>query len=440
MSTEVQRLISAEAQQPTEIPEAKRLADTGLDQALVLNLVLKTLLYRVRPTRLQLAEALRLGVHAIEEATEILSREGLVAAVGAEGIGPQGIAFALTPKGVSRAEAVMAYGGYIGPAPVALADFVRRVRLQSVAAEPLTRAQFEAALSDLVLADETVGRIGRAVLSRRPLLLRGSSGNGKTTIARSVANVVSGAIWLPYAIEAVGQIIQVFNPSIHEPVEEPPRTSLTGVERPDRRWVRVRRPLVWTGGELTRRSLDLMYDQQTRTYEAPVQMKAVGGALIIDDLGRQQIPAVELLNRWITALDSGVDHLTLHTGQIIEVPFDALTIFSTNMPVEQLADEAFLRRIRYKIDVPNPSPTEFRRIFEAECARNGIDFHESAYRHLIERWYRPEGRELRGCHPRDLVEAIVDASAYAGTAPRLSPAAIDEACENYFLRASNAPR
>jgi predicted ATPase with chaperone activity len=174
-------------------------------------------------------------------------------------------------------------------------------------------------------------------------------------------------------------------------------------------------------------------------YEAPLQLKANGGTLIIDDFGRQQMPAVQLLNRWIVALEGGVDHLTLHTGQTIEVPFDVLVLFSTNLPPDRLADEAFLRRIRYKVELPNPTRDEYRQIFRRECASRGVPYNDEAVTHLFESWYDGHNRELRGCHPRDLVEAIVDAAQYEHVAPELNVAALDEACATYFLRPLNAP-
>jgi hypothetical protein len=190
---------------------------------------------------------------------------------------------------------------------------------------------------------------------------------------------------------------------------------------------------------LTRQSLELVYDDETKVYEAPLQLKANGGTLIIDDFGRQQIPAVQLLNRWIVALEGGIDHLTMHTGQLIEVPFDVLVLFSTNLLPEQLADEAFLRRIRYKVEILNPTRDEFRIIFQRECAGAGIPYDDRVVDHLLEHWYDPYGRELRGCHPRDLVEALIDYCRYERCEPTLSGDVLDEVCTTYFVRPMHAP-
>ena len=196
--------------------------------------------------------------------------------------------------------------------------------------------------------------------------------------------------------------------------------------------------MIWAGGELTRHSLEFVYDSDTRVYEAPLQLKANGGTLIIDDFGRQQIPAVQLLNRWISALEGGRDHLTLHTGQTIEVPFDVLVLFSTNLPPEELADEAFLRRIRYKIEIPAPTRDEYRTIFREECNRHDIPYEDGAVTHLFEQWYDRQARQLRGCHPRDLLDAIADDATYNQEPALLTCATLDEACSTYFLARGSA--
>jgi predicted ATPase with chaperone activity len=370
-----------------------------------------------------------------------LSQEGLTTLFGASGTSSAGYVYALTQKGFNRAEAALARSGYIGPAPVPLDEYLAEVRASSISDDDVTREAVTNALGALVLSDETVARIGRAATSRRSTLVYGPSGNGKTTAVRAIGRVVGGTIRVPYAIEFLGQIIHLFDASKHEPVASDAR----GLEddllkaRPDRRWVEIRRPVIWTAGELTRESLELVYDEGTKVYEAPLQLKANGGTLIIDDFGRQQIPAVQLLNRWIVALEGGIDHLTLRTGQLIEVPFDVLVLFSTNLSPEGLADEAFLRRIRYKVEIPNPTRDEFRAIFRRECSTAGVPYDDSVVDHLFEHWYDPYGRELRGCHPRDLVEALLDYCRYEGRSPALSPGVLDEICATYFLRPMQAP-
>jgi len=432
--------LTVPAQGPAYLSEPTTVASLGLDRGVLLDLALKTLFYRGRMTRSELSEELKLSGAVMQEVMQAMSQDGLATVLGSEGTGPAGYMYALTQKGLDRSESAFARSGYVGPAPVPLRDYSACIKEQTAGETTVTRDQVQRALHRLVLSEDTVGRIGRAAASRKSTLIYGPSGNGKTTVVRAIGAAVEGSIYIPFAIEMVGQIVHLFDPSKHELVRDGMADSggLLKV-RPDRRWVQVRRPVIWAGGELTRHSLELMYDDNTKVYEAPLQLKANGGTLIIDDFGRQQMPAVQLLNRWIVALEGGVDHLTLHTGQTIEVPFDVLVLFSTNLPPDRLADEAFLRRIRYKVELPNPSRDEYRRIFRQECEERGVPFRDEAVSHLLEHWYDAHGRELRGCHPRDLVEAIVDAAQYDDRTPETSVAALDEACTTYFLRPLNAP-
>jgi predicted ATPase with chaperone activity len=421
--------------------EPATVAELGIDRGLLLDIALKTLFYQGRMTRLEIAEAMKISSAATQELMQTITQDGLASVLGIEGSGGANYLYLLTEKGLNRAEAALGRSGYVGPAPVPLADYVTRVHLQTLAGVTLNKSQVEQALAPLVLPKDEIARIGRAASSRKSILVHGPSGNGKTTAVRAIGDAISGAMYIPYAIEMVGQIVHLYDPSKHELFAgddaEAPEGPLP--RRPDGRWVRIRRPVVWAGGELTPHSLELMYDENTKVYEAPLQLKANGGTLIIDDFGRQQMPAVALLNRWIGALEGGTDHLTLHTGQTIDVPFDVLVLFSTNLSPHDLADDAFLRRIRYKVELPNPSTADFHTIFQRECERAGIDYSHTAVTHLLDRWYIRHDRELRGCHPRDIIDAIVDSAAYEGDAPKLTPATIDEACATYFLEPMNSP-
>ncbi len=430
----------ASAPRPSFLSEPLTVASLGLDRGVLLDLAMKTLFYRGRMTRSELSEELKLSGAVMQEVLQALTQDGLAAVMGSEGNGPAAYMYALTQKGLDRAESAFARSGYAGPAPVPLREYVARINEQTVGETTVTREQVLRALGGLVLAEHTVTRIGRAAASRKSTLIHGPSGNGKTPVVRAIGAAVEGTMYIPYAIEMVGQIVHLYDPSKHQLVPEDADHSggLLKV-RPDRRWVHIRRPMIWAGGELTRHSLELVYDDNTKVYEAPLQLKANGGTLIIDDFGRQQMPAVQLLNRWIVALEGGVDHLTLHTGQTIEVPFDVLVLFSTNLPPERLADEAFLRRIRYKVELPNPTRDEYREIFRHECASRDVDYSDDAVTHLFAQWYDGHNRELRGCHPRDIVEAVVDAAEYEKATARINDASIDEACTTYFLRPMNAP-
>ncbi len=421
--------------------EPMSVADLGIDRGLVRDLMLKTLFYRGRMNRSELSDELKLSLVVIEELCQSLTQDGLAAVLGSEGGGAGAYIYTLTQKGLERAETSLARSGYVGPAPVPLREYIDRANRQSITGTTVTREAVEEALAPLVLSEQTVGRVGRAASSRRSTLIYGPSGNGKTTVVRTIGGILGGTVLIPYAIEVMGQIVHLFDRSKHVLVddERAPGADDLMRARPDRRWVRIHRPVVWAGGELTRHSLELVYDDETKVYEAPLQLKANGGALIIDDFGRQQMPAVQLLNRWIVALEGGIDHLTLHTGQTIEVPFDVLVLFSTNLPPEDLADEAFLRRIRYKVEIPNPTREEFAQIFRRACDGAGLPFDRDTLQHLMEKWYIAHGRELRGCHPRDIIEALTDAARYEQRAPGLTPALVDEVCATYFLRPMNAP-
>jgi predicted ATPase with chaperone activity len=416
--------------------EPTSLEELGLEPGLVRDLALKTLYYRGRMTRSDLCESMRLSPPVIDEVMQDLTQDNLASILGGTTSGSSGYVYALSEKGLDRAEQAVSRSGYVGPAPVPLAAYIEQSHEQSVRDEPVTREGIERALGALVLSDTTMRRIGRASASRKPTLVYGSSGNGKTTVVTAIGNVIGGTIRIPYALEIHGHVVHLFDPSKHERVDDHHDVPIEGTllkSREDRRWVTIRRPVIWAGGELTKHSLELVYDDQTKVYEAPLPLKANGGTLIIDDFGRQQIPAVQLLNRWIVALEGGVDHLTMHTGQTIEVPFDVMVLFSTNLSPHEIADEAFLRRIRYKIEVPDPSEAEFRRIFVAECESRGIAYDDDAVTHLLAAWYTPHERALRGCHPRDVVEAIVDTCVYEQSRPSLSRDLLDEVCATYFL-------
>ena len=419
--------------------EPTTLNDLGVDAGVLHDLTLKTLVYRGRMTRADLSDALKLSGNVVHELMAALGQEGFTSVLGSEGnVSRTAYMYTLTQKGLDRADAAFQRSGYVGPAPVPLQDYVDQIQAQSVAGAEVAREDILRALGPLILSDQTVQRIGRAASSRKSTLIYGASGNGKTTAVKAIGAVLGGTIHVPYAIEMAGQIVHVHDPSKHLTVQDE-RDPGVLTSRPDRRWVQIKRPVIWAGGELTRHSLELVYDENTKVYEAPLQLKANGGTLIIDDFGRQQMPAVQLLNRWIVALEGGVDHLTMHTGQMIEIPFDVLILFSTNLPPDRLADEAFLRRIRYKVEIPDPTVDEYHAIFQRECAAQGLAYDESVVQHLLRSWYQSEHRSLRGCHPRDLIEAVIDAARFERQTPALTPAMIDEACTTYFLHPMNAP-
>ena len=417
---------------PAELPLAPAsVEETGLDTGMLIDLVLKTVYFAGNPSGADLVKRLALPLGVVQQLLGFLRHEHLCEVTGGSGTSSSGsFRYALTAEGALRAGQALEFAGYVGPAPVPLADYIQQVEHQSVRRQLITKEDIESSLSHLVLSADTLGRLGRAVSSGKATLVYGASGDGKTTIAESLRSALGGNIVIPYAVEVLRQIIRLYDPACHEAVDAPVKRSTSTV---DRRWVVIRRPSVFAAGELAAAHLELSLDPVQKTYEAPIQMKANGGLLIIDDFGRQQLQASYLLSRWIVPLEQGVDTLTLHTGARFRVPFDAIPIFSTNLQPSSLADDAFLRRIRYKVEIPNPTVQEFLEILRRECRKYEVAYRQDGAQHLVQRHYLDTGREMRGCQPRDIVEAVADSARYNGSLRVLSPEAVDQAAASYFV-------
>jgi predicted ATPase with chaperone activity len=432
-----EQTISDPASEHDAPPSPETVEETGLSRASVVDLVLKTLYARGALTGKVIAETLALGFTLLDDLILSLQQMQLVEVRGSRGHGREGYTFALTQGGIVRAREAMEINRYVGPAPVPLETFVSWVHRQSGKGKRVDREALEGALSDLVLKEEVIEMLGPAVNSGSPIFLHGAPGNGKTAVAERVARLSSDSVYIPHAVDINGEIMLLFDPVRHELVEEDGEEPESEILRRhvgyDRRFARIRRPAVVVGGELTLDQLDLQRDHDTKVYHAPFQLKAVHGVLIIDDFGRQRMMPHELLNRWIVPLEKGVDFLSLSTGVKFSVPFDCLPIFSTNLDPTDVVDEAFLRRIRFKIEIGAPTRAEYADIMRDVCRERGIDYEEDAVRILFERYHDGRGIEPRCCHPRDIIDQIEAASAFTGEPPTLSEKAVDLAAKAYFL-------
>jgi len=409
------------------------LRETGLSADTVEQLLMKTL-FGAEASGLMLADRMRLPFTILEPMLERVRAELLVEVRGSAGGGSAGYRYALTDLGRGRTLQYLDINHYVGPAPVPLAAYVAEVAALAAVRGYMDRERLRQGFSHLVVNDPLLEQLGPAINAGKAIFLYGPPGNGKTVIAEGMGRTLGGDMYMPHAIEVDGHIITMFDPINHESLEvDVEATSVIAVEPRDRRWVRIRRPVVMVGGELTLDMLDLKFNPIAKFYEAPIQLKAIGGVFLVDDFGRQRISPQDLLNRWIVPLESRVDYLTLHTGKKFQVPFDVLIVFATNLKPASLADEAFLRRIPYKIAVGDPSLDEFSRIFEMNCRRRNLRFHQVMVAYLQRRHYGPARRPLRACHPRDLLDQVTALCRYRGIEPAITRELLDAACSSYFV-------
>jgi predicted ATPase with chaperone activity len=409
-------------------PAPKTIGDTGLEFSAITDLVLKSILHMGEFRLSDVAESTRLPAPIIDSSIEILRREKMVEVRGASEYVKSSFKFSVTEQGKNRAGELLEICSYAGPAPVTLPQYRKVVELQTIRNIVVSEEQVKQAFSHLILSEKLLKRLGPAISSGKPLFIYGPPGNGKTAIAETIGSVLPDEIFIPYAVTVGGQIITVFDPVTHVPAET--GKSSTDV---DQRWIRVRRPVVMTGGEFNLKMLDLEFNAISKFYEAPLQMKANNGLFIVDDFGRQQTNPQNLLNRWIVTLDRGVDFLSMHTGTKFDIPFDQLVIFSTNLEPSSLVDEAFLRRIRYKIRVEHPNKKEFEKIFQNICSASEIPFDADIFAYLLNHYYDRLGVQFNACHPRDIMDHIIDDSRYYNRPPELTREAVDSAWENYFV-------
>ncbi len=416
----------------------RRTEDTGLSRAFISNLILKTFYYRSEMRGFEVARAICLPFSVVEEHIEELRREKLVEVKGSEGMNTATYRYVISGHGRDRAREALKISQYVGPAPVSLADYTDALLAQTSRREPVNSATLETGLSHLVLPSEVVQQLGPALNAQRALFLYGEPGNGKTVLAEAVGRALGGGLTIPHAIEIDGQVIQVADPIFHgdfedNPQEEEDLGGMVAGETADRRWIQVNRPVVFAGGELTLDMLDLNFNEREGFYEAPLQMKANGGVFICDDFGRQMVSPRDLLNRWIVPLEKNVDFLSLHTGRKFPIPFTAMVIFATNLRPQDLVDEAFLRRIRYKVHMKDPSPENYYEIFSRECRARGVEPTREAVSYIYRKYYQDREIPIRACHPRDFLEKIVEIARWNGSTPELTPETLDLVCSSYFV-------
>ena len=403
--------------------------ETGVRRTLLEELALKTLFTHGEMSLCELADHMRLELSVIEELFLRLRKEQQC-----EVKGMRGVVHCITVTGAGRARALelLSLNQYVGPAPVSLPDYVRYTRSQSIRQAEVHSSDVEKAFEHLVLSERTIKQLGTAAISGTSIFLYGPPGTGKTSIAEALPAIYNDSVWLPHAVEVDGQLIVIYDSAIHQMGDVP------APSEHDQRWVLCRRPRVVTGGELTIEMLDLQFNPHTKFYTAPLQLKANGGVLIIDDFGRQRVHPEELLNRWIVPLDRRTDYLTLAGGKKFEVPFEVFVVFATNLEPSRLAEEAFLRRIPNKIRLDSVSTLQFQEILRLVCQSHQVHYESDAIKELVHLLTVELKQPLRPCYARDLVQQICWSARYDGKPPKLNSMMMARACANYFLSHTQA--
>jgi DNA-binding PadR family transcriptional regulator len=411
-------------------PEPTTFAEARLSESEVEELILKFLLSRGDASGRDIAEQIKLPFVLLEELLRQMKLDQWVVHRGAAAMNDY--QYQLTDKGRERARRLAEHCTYFGSAAVALNEYIHSVAVQSLTTQHPTSEDLQNAFSDLLINPRMLGRLGPAINSGRGLFLYGPAGNGKTSIAERVTKAFGQYIWIPRAIGIDGEIIRLFDPVNHE---EAPLESTGGLldnRKIDKRWIRIRRPTIVVGGELTMDNLEVVRNTSTGICEAPMQLKSNCGTLVIDDFGRQKMSIDELLNRWIVPLEKRVDFLNLPNGKKLQVPFDQLIIFSTNLQPKDLVDEAFLRRIPYKIVISDPTEEDFRKLFKIMAPKLGFEYREEPIDYLIKKHFIEAGRPLRNCQPRDLLMQVRNRCFYENRPLELTSESFDFAVENYF--------
>ena len=420
-------------------PVPQTVEETGLHETLIEQLLLKNLYFSGELLGRDLAGALGLKFSLIDNILEFLKRTRLADVKRSSGLGNVSAVFALSEAGRGRAKEYLDINQYAGFAPVPIAQYADAVREQSAPDGWLNKQTLGEAFSHMVFNEDVLARVGPAVNSGKSFLIYGQPGNGKTYLAEALSKLERPYIYVPHAIECQGVIIQMFDPIYHRLVDESCHTDGSVALEPvyDARWARCRRPFIVTGGELTLEMLDLSYNPSAKIYDAPFQLKANNGIYLIDDFGRQKVTPAELLNRWIIPMDRRVDYLTFHTGGKMVTPFETFLIFSTNLHPDRLGDEAFLRRIQYKMHLVGPTEAEFIEIFDQFCISQSIFCPPSMLRRFIDAHYTKTGKRFRRCHPRDVITHAIDLIRFESLPLELTDEVLDRAFDSCFLEAGD---
>ena len=420
-------------------PVPRTPADTGLPLQLQSELLLKVMLQHGLTHVQELSAHLKLPIGVLESLFTQLRRDTMVE-VRRRGAMDGDVSYSLTQAGRTRASEALARNLYCGPAPVTLEDYTAQVKAQSVCGMGVSQTRLKEVLSNVVVREELLEQFGAAMNSQRAIMVYGPAGSGKTYLCEQMARLLSGPVAIPHAIDVGGEIIRFFDPLVHHPVPHrgSPAATLDMRHRSDERWVLCERPVVVTGGELTLEMLDLVFDPRAGYYQAPPHFKANNGLFLVDDLGRQLVTPQQLLNRWIIPMEQRHDYLMLRNGGKFQIPFDSLLFFSSNLKPAEVADEAFLRRIGYKIFVGPVSREDYRRITREVCAQYGVPYTDEAFERLVNDYHGRYGRPLLACTPRDLVTQIADYATYRGIAPTLTPDLMDWAWHNHYASRDSA--
>lgn len=426
-------ILSAAPHRPNSI------AETGLSLPDLLNLMVKVLQSIGEGTPSTIGQMMKLAPHPVHELLEAADERRLLTVLGAQRTDSGSeLRYVLTEKGKQWALEALAQSAYIGPAPVPLASYSERIIRQRITGERVDEAAIHESFSGIVVSDSFVEEIGPAINSGRSILLYGSAGNGKSTIGERIGNIFRDVIYIPYCFEVEGKVVRVFDPGTHTAIKhnfgDRETTPFLSREDLDDRWVACRRPLIITGGELTLEMLDLSYSPDSRFYEAPLHIKALGGVFMIDDFGRQLVSPTALLNRWIVPMESRLEYLKLHTGKSFSLPFDELVIFSTNLSPGALMDPAFLRRIPYKIELSGPTHEEFRAIFEAMAASADIALPEGVVDYVIAQLREHNNFPLANFQPKFIIDQVRASCKFAGIDLQFQPRFIDRALKNLYTK------